>query len=51
MILKNALFDIEPTVQEINLDIVVNKLNLTVVDNNKVIQVWGFCGFYYLDKI
>ena len=43
--IEECSFDIEPTVQEINLDIVVNKLNLTVVDNNKVIQVWGFCGF------
>ncbi len=38
-------FDTEPSVQEINFDIVVNKLNLTVVDNdNKIVQLWGFCG-------
>lgn len=43
--IEECSFDIEPIVQEINFDIVVNKLNLTVVDDNKVIQVWGFCGF------
>lgn len=38
-------FDIEPIVDEVNFDIVINKLNLTVVDENKVIQVWGFCPY------
>lgn len=42
--IEECSFDIEPIVQEINFDIVVNKLNLTVDDDNKVIQVWGFCG-------
>ncbi len=41
---EECSFDIEPTVQEINFDIVVNKINLTVVDDNKIIQVLGFCG-------
>ncbi len=41
-------FDTEPIVQEVNFDIVLNKLNLTAIDNdNKIVQVWGFCG---LDK-
>lgn len=43
--IEECSFDIEPTVHEINFDIAVNKLNLTVVDDNKVVQVWGFCGF------
>ena len=43
--LDECSFDIEPTVLEINFDIVVNKINLTVVDDNKIVQVWGFCGF------
>jgi hypothetical protein len=38
-------FDIEPIVEESNFDIVVNKVNLTVNDDNKIIQVWGFCGY------
>jgi hypothetical protein len=42
--IEECSFDIEPTVQEINFDIVVNKINLTVVDDNKIIQVLGFCG-------
>jgi hypothetical protein len=50
---KNLIYDIEeysfdtvPTVQETNFDIVINKLNLTVIDdNNKIVQIWGFCGY------
>lgn len=37
-------FDVEPTVQFIDFNIVVNKLNLSVVDYHKIIQVWGYCG-------
>lgn len=41
-------FDTEPTVQEINFDIVLNKINLTAIGaDNRIAQVWGFCG---LDK-
>jgi len=43
-------FDIEPAVQFIDFDIVVNKLNLTVVDYHKVIQVWGYCGLSHSIK-
>lgn len=42
--IEECSFDIEPIVQEICFDIVVNNLNLTVVNDNKVIQVWGLCG-------
>jgi len=42
---EECSFDIEPTVQEIEFDVVVNKLNLTVTDNGKVVQVWGFSGY------
>ena len=38
-------FDTEPSIHETNFDIVVNKLNLTIVDDNRVAQVWGFCGY------
>jgi hypothetical protein len=39
-------FDTEPTAKEINFDIILNRLNLTTIDSdNKVIQVWGFCGY------
>lgn len=37
-------FDIEPTVHEIDFDLIINQLNLTVVDD-KVVQVWGFCPY------
>ena len=43
-------FDVEPTVQEVEFDVVVNKLNLTVIDNGKVVQVWGFSGYYEWKK-
>jgi uncharacterized protein YbdZ (MbtH family) len=36
-------FDMEPLIHEIDFDIVINTLNLTVVDG-KVVQIWGFCG-------
>lgn len=39
-------FDIEPTIHEINFDVVINKLNLTVAgDDNRIVQVWGFCPY------
>jgi hypothetical protein len=38
-------FDTEPSVKEINFDIVVNKINLTAIDDNRIAQVWGFCGY------
>ncbi len=43
---EDCSFDTEPSVQWINFDVVVNKLNLTVVDeDNKIVQIWGFCGY------
>ena len=45
--IEECSFDTEPTVQEINFDVVLNKLNLTVIDDdNKIAQVWGYCGYY-----
>ncbi len=38
-------FDTEPSIYETNFDVVINKLNLTIIDNGKVVQVWGFCGY------
>lgn len=38
-------FDVNIVVNEINFDIYVNKLNLTVVDKNLVIDVSGFCPY------
>jgi hypothetical protein len=44
--LEEFSFDTEPSVQEINFDVVVNKLNLsTIDDDNKIVQLWGFCGY------
>lgn len=37
-------FDIDPTVLEIDYYVVINKLDLTVVDN-KIFQVSGFCPY------
>lgn len=37
-------FDMEPVVKEIKFDLVINKLNLTVIEGNKLVQVWGYCG-------
>src|SRR5262249_3907913 len=36
-------FDSEPLTKEINFDIVINKLILSVIDDSKVAQIWGFC--------
>jgi len=42
---EDCSFDTNPSVQWINFDVVVNKLNLTAVDDdNKIVQLWGFCG-------
>lgn len=39
-------FETEPLTQEINFDIVINRLNLSAVDDdNKIVQLWGFCGY------
>ena len=40
---KESSFDMEPTFKEIDFDIVLNEINLTVVDN-KIAQLWGFSG-------
>src|SRR6218665_21404 len=39
-------FDIEPIVSKIDFELLLNKISLSVVDN-RIIQLWGFCG---LDK-
>lgn len=39
-------FDMEPIVSEIDFELILNKLSLSVVDD-RIIQLWGFCG---LDK-
>jgi hypothetical protein len=36
-------FDMEPQVHEIDFELAINTLTLTVVDD-KIVQVWGFCG-------
>lgn len=38
-------FDTEPPVVEIVFDAVLNKLNLTVVENGRIVQVWGYCPY------
>lgn len=41
--IEDLSFDTEPNVSRIDLSLILNKLNLTVVDN-KIVQIWGFCG-------
>lgn len=43
---EECSFDMEPIVRGIDFELILNKLSLSVVDN-KIIQLWGFCG---LDK-
>lgn len=39
-------FDMEPVVLTVNFDVVLNKINLAVVgDNKKIVQIWGFCPY------
>jgi len=43
---KDCSFGTEPSVQEINFDIVLNRLNLTAIDiDNKINQLWGMPGY------
>lgn len=43
---EECSFDMEPIVRGIDFELILNKLSLSVFDN-KIIQLWGFCG---LDK-
>lgn len=43
---EECSFDMEPIGSHIDLELILNKLSLSVVDN-KITQLWGFCG---LDK-
>ena len=43
-VVEEYSFDISPIVKEIDFDLVINNLNLTVADK-KVIQVWGLCPY------
>ena len=43
---EECSFDMEPIVSKIDFELILNKLSLSVV-NNRIIQLWGFCG---LDK-
>ncbi len=36
-------FDMEPITVPVDFDVIVNKLNLSVVEQ-KIVQIWGFCG-------
>lgn len=43
---EDASFDTEPSSLYINFDIVINKINLTVVDDdNRIVQLWGVFGY------
>ncbi|AZB18812.1 hypothetical protein EG352_13990 [Chryseobacterium indologenes] len=44
-IIDEYSFDSEPTLNEINFEIVVNKLSLTASENNEIVQVLGFCPY------
>jgi hypothetical protein len=43
---EECSFDMEPIVSGIDFELILNKISLSVVDN-RIIQLWGFCG---LDK-
>ncbi|HTE01639.1 MAG TPA: hypothetical protein VK668_20265 [Mucilaginibacter sp.] len=36
-------FDMEPIVKQIDFELILNKLSLSVL-NNRIIQLWGYCG-------
>lgn len=40
---QECSFDMDPIVSGIDFELILNKLSLSVVDN-KIIQLWGFCG-------
>jgi hypothetical protein len=40
---EECSFDMEPIVSKMDFELIVNKLSLTVIDE-KIIQLWGFCG-------
>jgi hypothetical protein len=40
---EDCSFDTEPITRQVDFELVLNKINLSVVDN-RVIQLWGFCG-------
>lgn len=42
-------FDMEPLVSEIDYDIAIDRLQLTVV-NDRVVQLWGVCGLLHSMK-
>lgn len=42
-------FDMEPIYKEIDFELIVNKLSLSVL-NFRIIQLWGFCGLSNLMK-
>lgn len=44
--MNDCSFNTEPTLNQSNLDIVINKLYLTSIDeDNKIVEVWGFCPY------
>ncbi len=43
---EECSFDMEPIVSGIDFELILNKISFSVVDN-RIIQLWGFCG---LDK-
>src|SRR5690554_5128876 len=41
---EECSFDMEPIVSQIDFELTLNKISLSVVDD-RIIQLWGFCGF------
>ena len=41
---EECSFDMEPIVSQIDFELILNKISLSVV-NDRIIQLWGFCGF------
>jgi len=42
--LDECSFDIEPVINGSDFTLVLNKLNLSII-NNEVIEIWGFCPY------
>lgn len=40
---EECSFDMKPIIHELDLELILNKITLSVVDE-RIVQVWGFCG-------
>lgn len=42
-------FSVEPVVNATSFDLVLNKLNLSVVSDNRIVEIWGYCGCHWIE--